>query len=492
MKSNFYLLKTEIKERGLLSALKMILRYILKPLFEIINRNDFLIEIFYGAPAKPFYLLKPKEKKFAHSDLSKKLRGFWYSNMTGDFDLDGEKISRQEIFKYGGPNSKFKCAICQKQEWLSRIRQRNLFKPHSCSQTEECESLCKKQGDELWTQFHQNFDFSLGCDASLSAPKCVFCVMPEAKERLLDPGCDILLLILRRRLAYSCQVDIATNPHKIKWSDYDFAFISNLRALPKFSRPKLPIIMYGHDFWPLEEKKFQKAIDWLRPDIFLTPYPSAWKEYFKFPSKTEFAFSSFFDSLFFARPNLNKKKDKDLLVIGALTSAVYGPRLVLRKQIEELKGRYRIEFSQLAGDTSVYSKGPLLRKDNRTQLDIKFLNKWSEYLGSANYVIFGRMQFPILVSKYYEVLGSGAVPIFPEVDDLKYLGLKAYEHYIPLSEVEGNNQKLSYFLENYEKFSYISENAAKWYRENSNKFIFDEFEEIIRKITNYKFQKRLV
>jgi hypothetical protein len=263
---------------------------------------------------------------------------------------------------------------------LSRVRQKNLFEKHSCPQVKECRELCEKQGDELWTQFHQNFDFSIGCDPQIPAPKCLYLVGPEAKKRFFEPGCDILLLVLRRRLAFSCQVDVATNPFNIKWKNYDFAFVGNLRALPKFPKPDIPVIMYGHDFWPLEEKKFQKMIDWLEPDVFLTPYPGAWREYYKFSQKTKIVFSSFFDSTFFSRPNLNKNKEKDLLVIGAAASSVYSPRVSLRKQISELGSRYKIEFSQLAGDTSVYSKGPVMRRDPRSGSFIKFLNKWSEYL----------------------------------------------------------------------------------------------------------------
>jgi len=98
----------------------------------------------------------------------------------------------------------------------------------------------------------------------------------------------------------------------------------------------------------------------------------------------------------------------------------------------------------------------------------------------------------MLVSKYYEVLGSGAIPIFPEVPDLKLLGIKPFEHYIPLSEIEGDNNKLAHFLSHYDDFRYIADKAVKWYKEASNKMIFENFEELIGKITNYNYSKRLI
>jgi hypothetical protein len=84
------------------------------------------------------------------------------------------------------------------------------------------------------------------------------------------------------------------------------------------------------------------------------------------------------------------------------------------------------------------------------------------------------------------------VPIFPEVSDLKYLGLKPHEHYIPLSEVEGNNEKLSYFLGNYDKFENMARKAVEWHKENSDRMIFNDFENIIRGITKSRFPARLI
>jgi hypothetical protein len=429
--------------------------------------------------------------RFPESDLVKAVRQFWYSNIPGNFDLNGELISRKDIFTYGGPDPEFTCPICQKSEWLSRIRQKNLFQPHFCPKAKEAEDLCQKQGDELWTLYHQNFDFSVGCDSNLPAPKCLYLysVPNENYYYFFARRCDQGYLTGPRFLAYVCQIDVVQKPVGLNWSNYDFLFMHIDSVNQKFSRPNIPTILHGHDFWD-GKAIFQWVIDWLKPDIFLTSYPSQWKENFRFPPQTKIVFQSLFPSLFFSRSNLGEKK-LDLLVIGATASSVYKQRIPLDKQISQMSERYKIEFSHRVGLMGAYWKGPVYYVDPSTKSPVAYLNKWFEYLGSAKYVIFGRMKYPILAWKYYETLGSGAIPIFPEVPDLKYLGVKPFKHYIPLSEVEGNNQKLTYYLDNYEKFSSIAKNAVNWYNENSDRMLFEDFENLIRGITNYKYPKRL-
>jgi hypothetical protein len=89
-------------------------------------------------------------------------------------------------------------------------------------------------------------------------------------------------------------------------------------------------------------------------------------------------------------------------------------------------------------------------------------------------------------------LGSGAIPIFPEVPDLKLLGVKPFEHYIPLSEIEDNPERLTYFLDHYNDFKYIAQNAVDWYKKVSDKMTFNDFENLIREITVFQFPQRLI
>jgi len=493
------ILKHELQKRGILYAFKKIIIFLLRPFSGLIQRSEFLVNLVYGVMPScwqklSFYRKTSKILKLPQSKLVKEVRRFWYGNIPGHFDLDGDKISRKDIFVYGGPNPKFACPICQKSEWLSRVRQKNLFQPHNCSQAKECEELCKKQGNELWTHYHQNFDFMIGCNPDLPAPKCLFILPKSSYKRFLVSRCDQGFLVGKRRFATAFQADIVCEPPlNVNWSDYDFLFMSNEGNNPKFPRPDIPIILYGHDFY-FENKGYQWVIDWVKPDIFLTSYPTQWKENYRFSAKTEIMFYPLFPSLFFTRPNLNKKK-LDILVIGAIASSVYKPRLALSKQIIRLRDRYRVEFSHHVGMLGNIWRGPVSYTESGTQTRINYLNKWSEYLGSAKYVIFGRIADPkkqFLVWKYYEALGSGAIPIFPEVPDLKHLGIRPFEHYIPLSEIEKNNGKLKYYLDNYEKFKYIAENAVRWYKKKESKLLIEGFEEVIRKVTNYKHPKRLI
>lgn len=477
---------------GVIWTLKLFLSFFFRPIENLIQKNEFLLNLRYGFLPNlisSFYEPKPRVLKITSTQLMERVREFWYSNIPGDFDLGGEKISRRDIFIYGGPNPEFTCKICQKYEWLSRIRQKNLFLPHSCPYSKKCEDLCKKQGNELWTHYHQNFDFSIGCNFNLNTPKGLF-LIPNFSYRNLTPRCDLGFLVSLRRFAYAFQRDIIKRPVNIDWQKYDFLWVFIDLFGQKFSRPNIPVILYGHDFWPVPNRLYQWVIDWIKPDVFLTSYPSQWKQCFKFPSKTKVAFYPLFPSMFFTRSNL-KEKTIDLLVIGAISSSVYKSRIELDRQISQLINKYRIEFSHRVGYLGSSWQGPAYYLDSKGE-SLRYLNKWLEYLGLARYVIFGIHKHPILVWKYYETLGSGAIPIFPEVPDLKLLGVRPFEHYIPLSEVEGNNEKLRYYLDHYEDYKYVAQNAVEWYKSNSDKMLFEDFENLIREITNYKYPKRLI
>lgn len=501
MIARFNLLIMGIREKGIIYGIEMIVSFFVQSLNVLILRNRLLVEIFYGILPKvknaiPFYSLKPSFVRYSSATpLVETARHFWYVNQPGFFDLDGDKISRADFFTYGGPNPKFSCLLCQKVEWLSRVRQKNLFEPHSCAQAKECESLCSKQGNDLYTHLHQNFDFSLRCDPALSAPKGLVMKTGKARrESLFKPSVAMVELVSRRRFAFASQIEGVDTLHNIDWSKYDFLFITMppTICIRKFSRPNIPVILHAHDWWPLGNKHFQWVIDWLKPDIFLTSNPTAWRERCVFYPSTRVVFYPFFDSIFFARPNLGEKA-LDLLVVGAtISSKVYRGRIALDTQVSQIAGRYKIEFSHLAGAQNIERENRTFGKDARSGLPMSFLNKWSEYLGSAKYVIFGKMKYSALTIKHYEVLGSGAIPIFPEVEDLNLLGIQAFEHYIPLSEVEGNNEKLAYFLDHYGKFRYIAENAVLWYKKNSDKMLFEDFENLIREVTDYKYPRRRI
>lgn len=493
-----YMVRRILAEEGISYTLRSkIIPYILRPIDRLIKRKRFLLEVFLGVIPRlyqslPFVGPSAGFIKIPRSELMERMRRFWYANTPGDFELGGERVSRQDMFRYGGPSAEFNCAVCQKSEWLSRVKQKNLFEEHgACPGANRCQILCGRQGDELWTHFHQNFDFSLGVDESLPAPKGLY-ILYGPKQIFFASRMEPMERILRRQFAYCCQMDVVERPGKIDWSRYDFLFMYHTGSNWRFSRPKnVSVILFGHDFWP-EHQGYQWVIDWLKPDVLLSSFPGLWKKYFRFSSHTRVAFHPMFPSLFFTRSNLGLKQI-DALVIGNTRGPLYEQRRLLDKQLSELTERYRVEFSHVLGTFPPNRELGVEQEDPSSGTKLRYLNKWSEYLGSAKYVVFGRvMKYPVLVGKYYEALGSGAIPIFPEVPDLKLLGIKPFEHYIPLSEVEGDNEKLAFYLDHYQEYKHIAESAVNWYRQNSDKMLFEGFEEVVRSITKYEYPKRLV
>ncbi len=435
------------------------------------------------------------------SDLVTQVRRFWFNNVPGAMELDGYRVTRKDIYTYGGPNPFLSHPVTQKMEWLSRVYQKNLFEPHDSPDETECKTLCERQGDELWTHHHQNFDFALGCDPELNAPRGLVIWQERATKigrfspytLFQRPNCDQWHLVLKRRLAKCCQFDLSPGTCSMDWSQYDFLLIFHSGEKPAYSRPKIPVVLYCHDMWP-EKPGFQEVFDLLEPDILLTPYPSPWRENFRLTPHTRVVFAPFAPSLFFTRSNPDvSNKNLDLLVIGAVMHPIYLPRVVLSHQIRRLTKRYRIEFIHNFGGRRVYWSGANIKETKKGQ--VRYLNQWSAFLGSAKYVIFGRLgseAHQFVLGKYYECLGSGAVPIFPEVPDLKLLGISPFEHYIPLSEVEGRNDRLTYYMDNYEKYHYIAENAVKWCKTQMDRLLFDDFETMIHELTGKRFPKRLI
>ena len=432
-----------------------------------------------------------------HTPLTARFRKWWYGNVPEPFEVEGQQITRQEAHTYGGPNPQLNgCRTCQIQEWLSRVRQKNLYKPHNCKAGKRAKYLCARQGLELWANYHQNFWFALGIDGHLKAPRGLVLFPDPSKPRLwkryFTYCCDQWAIVLRRQFAQAAQIDVVKSLAGVQWKRYDFMFFQNCMGMPAFSKPPIPIIMYGHDLW---KGDLQTPLTRLKPETLLTPYPSAWKRKFAIPKGTKLRFYPLSASQFLTRPNLGAKKI-DLLCIGTLGSSVYAPRRELHRQIKKLaKGMgLRITTSHNAGYIRNDTEGPVMQQEPG-RYTIQYLNAWSEFLGSAKYVTFGPCAPPAhdwVLMKYCEVLGSGAIPIIPQVADLKFLGVKPYVHYIPISMIWGNNAALIHLLDNYEDYKYIAVNAVTWHQNNADKMMLDGFENLVREVTGNKYPRRLI
>ena len=409
------------------------------------------------------------------------VREFWYNNTPGEFN----GVSRSEIHTYGGPNPKFKCAICQESEWMSRVTQTNLYTNHKCPTSNTCQLHCKRQGDELWTNLHQNFWYVGGCDPKLNAPKILLIHCPRGHKYINTYNCDHSTKVFLRRMAQACQFDMVTEQNKnIDWSMYDGAMFFTTGQVPKIKTP-VPVIAYAHDLWKHHEIR-QDMIDFYQPDILLTPYPTPWRAHYKLPKKTEVIFHPISASQFFTRPNLNRKKPFDLIVAGSMGHNIYEPRLTLDRQIKQLSG-YKIKYSHHPGSKRAYTEGPI------SSGDVHYMNKWSEFLGSGKFVIFGpiALEPQAVFHKHYECMGSGAIPIIPEAPDLRLLGVEPMVHYIPVQEVMGNNKRLTEILGSFEDLRYVAKNAVKWHEQNADRMLFDGFEDVVQKLTGYRYPRRL-
>ncbi len=423
-------------------------------------------------------------------ELLQRTRHFWYNNEPGPFMLGKNPITRKQIQIYGGPAPSLDaCPTCQGLEWLSRMRQENLFQDHTCPANTKawCAALCIKQGDDLWTNHHQNFQYANGCDPDLDAPRaCLFLSYAGLYDRYLTPSCDAWVLSLRRALAQVGTVEIRQPGEEVNWDEYDWVWM--LAKGYKFrERLPIPVVMYGGD---TNHGNIQEMLD-MEPEVLLTPYPSAWRDNFRISGETRVVFGCRAASSFYTKRQT--EKEFDLLVIGALKHSIYVPRRELTVQIRPLAEKYAIEFSHRFGWLCGNHPGPVQYKEG--QETINYLDKWSEFLSSARYVVFGPtagVAKEYVTIKVYECLGSGAIPILPEVKDFDLLGIEPMIHYIPLSQVWRNNTRLEELLNNYDKYKYIAENAVQWHEENVDRMLFDNFEELIHELTGKRHPKRLL
>lgn len=442
------------------------------------------------------------------------VREFWFDNILGEFVHGGKGWTRREIQTYGGPSPEFNaCSLCQSCEWLSRLEQKNMFLEHKCKASKRCLRICRKQGDDNWTNWHQNFQFAESFTGTLKAPKCLL-LLPEGIWKLYSRWyghrCDFAWLNLKRQLAQTCQVYVAPSI-RLPFCDPqpDFLFMVATGDNPRpGKRPDIPIVMMGWDFWHGKEK-YQREIDLWQPDYFISSALCGWRQNLKFPKRTKFRYYHALPGSFFAgKPTV--EKDINLLVIGDVYNpqGLYEDRVRLNSQIEHLAGKYKIVFSHLRGGGRFMFEGPsefTVKAQKFTTgvpvetrwpkgTRVRLLNKWIEYIGRAKYVIFGPVNVDpkIVLRKHGEVLASGAVPIMPESPDLKYLRIEPMTHYIPLTNVWRQNGSLDSFLGQYEKYKGIAQNAVGWHSENADRMLFGKFEDLIREVTEKRYPRRLI
>ena len=410
---------------------------------------------------------------------------WWYATKDDNFVFEDIVVPRDYVIPYGGPDPSFDCPACQKSEFVSRVVQKNKFIRHLCQTAQRCQALCAKQGNDLWTNLHRNHLFAVGYNEAFPVPKCLFYLSKEKVATLWQifhsSKCEWHMHNIKAQLALTCEITVATQLEDHDWNKYDFVFAMNTgHTMPLVDKPPIPFLLYCHDMWG---RGFQEVLTHYQPECLLTPYPTPWIERYDIPEDTVVWHYLPLAGTFYTRPNLGEKA-LDLLATGTCESALYTPRLAYYNQLEPLKCEYKVEFSRAIGHSSNRWEGPLVRTVQGQK--IAYMNKWSEYLGTAKYVTFGPCTEPwaseFFLMKYGECLGSGAIPIMPTIKDLAPVGILPMVHYIPVDVVWENNDAMRYLLNNYSAHKYIAENAVAWYKENADNLIYSRFSDLVQRI----------
>jgi len=417
------------------------------------------------------------------SNLMLRARAFWFNNEPGPFDGG---ITREQVFVYGGPNPEFNgCERCQMTEWSARTQQEALRVTHNCATSSRCQELCDKQGKDEWAHYHQNFLFAMGVDPALNAPKCLMIQPPKGYAFLTGHSCDQSTQVFLRQFARACQFDLAKQGDPARPDGYDFVFFVNNGVPPVPAKPAgIPSIVYCHDLWKRKEERQVVLTAW-QPDVLWTPFASSWEKHYQIPKLTKVVFRPIPASTFFTRENLTEKT-LDLLVIGAAGDGIYSPRQKLTELILPLREEYAVKVHNAAGARRSKWDGP-------NNGEMPYGPAWSRFLGTARFVAFAGIDDdpqPVFF-KFFEVLGSGAIPIMPEAPDLVRVGVRAWEHYIPIESVQTLDDFRRYLNEP-GGWYHIAHAATKWHRENADRLLFDGFEDLVQSVTDWKYPRRLL
>ena len=192
-------------------------------------------------------------------------------------------------------------------------------------------------------------------------------------------------------------------------------------------------------------------------------------------------FYPLFASQYFTRTNLDNKQ-WGLLVVGRLNEA----RHALDELIDPLRATHSVHVAHWQGARRGLHEGALAYVTEEGE-EVHYLNKFSELLGRARFVAFGESENSETVYKFYECLGSGAIPILPPGKDLYRLHVHPWIHYIPLSAV---SEKLGALLGRYDELKHIAVNAVKWHKEHCDDWLFNGFEDLIQEVTEYRYPRR--
>lgn len=427
------------------------------------------------------------------STLTLAMRAWWYGNVGGHFDWHGRLFPRAAVHLHGGPNPELNsCLICQADEWASRIGQRQTWMPdHGCAITDPARTLISRQGSPDWPHFQVNYWYAAHAGDEAGAPRCAMVEPIKGNAFIFGHHCDQSVHVWMRQMAQVCHYDVLCGGGVSDFKRYDFALVVNSGSDVEEAMPLppagFPTIMYGHDLWKRRQER-QRYLDQVKLAVLWTPFPSSWKAHFHIPEETKIVFRPVPASSYFTSPNLDDgMKELDLLVVGAMGAPIYGPRIELDAQLEDFAANFRVRFSHHGGSRRARWEG----KVNEDKMP--YMNAWSAYLGKARYVIFGPIAEepqPVFY-KYYECLGSGAVPIMPDAPDLALLGVRAWEHFIPLSHVWGSKARLLEVLRAYEEHRHIAENAVLWHTQNADRLLFDNIDEVVEAVTGARFPRRL-
>jgi len=290
-------------------------------------------------------------------------------------------------------------------------------------------------------------------------------IIPESYKRRIINNQRILFEAVKKRIGFEVQY---TNDPSIP-SDVDVVIVF---GIPQHNRPKflidyfenlskkINLIGYIGDIQCYEGqrqcKEDQRRL-FERFDLILCGANQRFREWYpQYVNKFIFFLQFFAPYERYGFLELKEKPINQCLLIGGLKKNIYPLRHKIKekgdpKQIKVIYAPGGHGASGVVGDA------------------------YAELLNSYACCIATPSIFDFVIGKHYEIPAAGSLLLAKEVEDLRTVGFKAYEHYVPITE-ENVFSQIDIVLNNFGDFLEIRKKGMEFVRKNHS--IENRFEQL--------------
>jgi len=161
-------------------------------------------------PGPRLVTLQPEIGISRPTQLTLTMRDWWYRNGPDALEWHGSRFPRALVHLRGGPNPELNdCMVCQEDEWLSRVWQRQTWHPeHGCSVADAAREMIARQCSPDWPHYQVNYWYAAKAGTEASAPRVLLAEPIKGYDFIFRHHCDQSVHVFLRQLAQECHYDV--------------------------------------------------------------------------------------------------------------------------------------------------------------------------------------------------------------------------------------------------------------------------------------------